>query len=266
MAGTASQMSAMSALYANTVLLYRHMNVRGPSAAVVSIGDEVLRGETVDTNRAFLGARLTERGVVVRLGLTIPDEQATIITYLRDLVPRHDSVLVCGGIGPTPDDVTRPAVAEAMGRRLILHEEAARIYAEKHGGRLNRGQQDMCRLPEGCELIWSSHSVSPGFIVENVYVFPGVPHILASMWEAVAGRFSGVPLHVVRFRTHVGESHWAHVMAQYIAEHPALQFGSYPKLEDRWVVEVVVRGAEPEAAKRVAAQLAAEIEAQSATD
>ena len=237
------------------------MRTQVPSAAILSIGDEVLRGDTVDSNSAFLARELTARGVLVKLMATIPDEHDTIVDYLRRFSAGHDFVLSCGGIGPTPDDVTRQAVAAAFGLELEVSEAAVAGYARNRGTELNPGQREMCRLPAGCELIWGKGLMAPGFRVENVYVFPGVPKIMEAMWHAVAERFNGTPWHVVRFKTHTGESRWAHIMEEYVKRYPQLSIGSYPKLGETWWSEVAVRGHDAAEVERVAAEFQAEIDA-----
>jgi molybdenum cofactor synthesis domain-containing protein len=237
------------------------MGIQVPTAAILSIGDEVLRGDTVDTNSAFLARELTARGVQVTLMATIPDEHDVIVDYLRQFSAAHDHVLSCGGIGPTPDDKTRQAVAAAFGRELEFNVEALAGYARNRGTELNPGQREMCHLPAGCELIWGEGLMVPGFRVENVYVFPGVPKIMEAMWRAIAARFSGQPWHVVRFKTYTGESHWAHIMAAYMERYPQLGIGSYPKLGETWWSEVAVRGLDTDEVERAAAEFKAEIDA-----
>lgn len=220
---------------------------------VISIGDELLRGDTADTNMAFLCGELTARGVVVQRGLTLPDIYSVIVAEVRACAALYDHVLTGGGIGPTPDDMTRPAVAEALGRQLELHEAALERYQRDRGTVLNDGQREMCRLPAGCELVWASHPCPPGFIVGNVVVLPGVPVVLKDMWARIADRFNGTPFHSQRFRAGAGESRWAHVMREFVERYPQLQFGSYPKAGQPWFAEVLVRGYDEALVQAVAA-------------
>jgi molybdopterin-biosynthesis enzyme MoeA-like protein len=196
--------------------------------------------------------------VEVRRCLVIPDELEQIVTDIRRSSAEFDWVIACGGIGPTPDDLTRQAVAAAFGVPLELRQEALAEYARRRGVELNPGQQEMCRLPAGAELVWSEFASPPSFFVRNVLVLPGVPQILESMFVAAAHRFSGVPRFSQTFRTSLGESRWAHVMARQIALHPALKFGSYPKLDREWWVEVRIEG--PDAAEVALAAAAMERE------
>ena len=236
------------------------MHVQVPTAAILTIGDEVLRGDTINTNATFLGAELTRRGVAVKLTVTITDNLGEIVRYVGELSATFDHVIVSGGIGPTPDDVTRPAIAEAFGQNLEFNQEALQRYAEKANRQLNPGQREMCRLPADCELLWGQHSVAPGFRVQNVYVFPGVPEVLKDMWLAVAGRFSGPAVYEARFKTRIGESRWAHVMARFVNDYNELSIGSYPQLAGNWFAEVVVRGHDAELVNSVAAKLQQEID------
>lgn len=238
------------------------MSAAAPRAVIVSIGDELLRGDTVDGNAAFLAKELTARGVAVKFGLTLPDEIDVIVREVRALLPQYDLIFVGGGIGPTTDDVTRQALAAAFGRELELYPAAVEHYTRFIGQPLNAGQRAMCTLPAGSELWWSPRAAAPAFRIDNVYVMPGVPQIMRWMWAEIAERFSGVPQHVARFRASCGESRFMHVMEQFVAAHPGLTFGSYPKMDDSgWWAEVMVRGADAAEVERVAAAFEAGIEA-----
>jgi molybdenum cofactor synthesis domain-containing protein len=224
-------------------------------AALVSIGDELLRGDTVDTNKAFLARELTARGVSVEFGLTLPDVQCVIVRELRALLPLFDVVFTGGGIGPTTDDLTREAVAETFGRELVLYPEAEERYSRFIGRPLNAGQRAMCTLPAGCELIWSEQCAAPAFRTGNVYTLPGVPKIMQLMWFEIAPRFEGRPWHSVRFRAACGESTFAPVMRDFVQRYPHLGFGSYPKLDDSgWWAQILVRGRNAAEVERVACE------------
>ena len=234
-------------------------------AALLTIGDEVLRGDTVDTNKAFLGTELTARGIQVCLAVTIPDDVNTISDWVRRLSADYDYVFCCGGIGPTPDDKTRPAIAAAFGLGLAVYKEELARFEREHGITLNAGQREMWNLPAGCELLWGEGVRMPGCRVENVYVFPGVPAVMQAMWHWVADRFQGVPRHVVKFESRARESLFSAVMADYIARYPELEFGSYPRLKNGWSVMIAIRGVDAGLVERVAVEFKQAIEATSAS-
>ncbi len=241
------------------MLLYRAMGRGSITAGLIAIGDEILRGDTADTNSHFLCKELYARGVEVQRCVVLPDELQQIVPALRSFSERFDWAIACGGIGPTPDDLTRQAAAEACGVQLELNQQAVAEYRRRRGPDLNEGQLEMCRLPKGAELVWSEFASPPAFILRNLLVLPGVPQILKSAWLAVAGRFAGAEKHCRVFRTSTGESRWAHVMAQFIAQYPQLKFGSYPKMDREWWVEVRIEGQDAAMVEAAAAALEREI-------
>jgi molybdenum cofactor synthesis domain-containing protein len=230
------------------------------TAGIIAIGDEILRGDTRDTNSGFLCRELYARGVEVRRCVVLPDELEQLVPALRSFTAEFDWVVACGGIGPTPDDLTRQAAAEALGAQLVLDEQASAEYARRRGAPLNEGQLEMCRLPEGAELVWSKFASPPAFFLRNLLVLPGVPQILKSSWSAVADRFAGAERFCRIFRTGTGESRWAHVMLRFIEQYPQLKFGSYPKMDREWWVEVRIEGPDMETVEAAATALEDEIE------
>jgi molybdenum cofactor synthesis domain-containing protein len=215
------------------------------TAALLIIGDEVLRGETQDTNSAFLCRELAARGTPVGLIVTVPDDRDGIVAELQRLrATGYSPILTSGGIGPTPDDLTRQAVAQAFGVDLLLNQTAVRRYEELSGQPLNEKQLEMCRLPGEAEPIFGEGTGAPGFALEDVYVLPGVPDVLRSMFERVADRFRGTPEHVERFMAQRRESEFAALMEEYQLAYPELKFGSYPRrtADGGWEVEIRVRG------------------------
>jgi molybdenum cofactor synthesis domain-containing protein len=171
--------------------------------AIVTVGDELLAGETENTNATWLARQLTERGATVTRVLTIPDDRATIARYVGEFVDDFEAVIVSGGIGDTPDDVTLEAVADALDRELVVQDEVreavaakARRYREENPERYERHDFDLdfaetAALPAGATALQTEASFNPGCVVENVYVFPGFPEELRVMFDAVAGEFGG---------------------------------------------------------------------------
>jgi molybdenum cofactor synthesis domain-containing protein len=163
--------------------------------AVVTVGDELLSGDTVNTNAAWLGERLHERGVDVERMTTVPDRVVDVAGVIEEYRTAYDAVVVTGGLGPTHDDLTMEAVAVAFGRDVLEHEEAL-TWLEAEGGYaredLTEGTAD---LPEGARVLHNRVGVAPGAVVDSVYVLPGVPAEMKAMFESVAGEFSGTVSH-----------------------------------------------------------------------
>jgi molybdenum cofactor synthesis domain-containing protein len=227
-----------------------------PSAAILVIGDEVLRGETQDCNSHFLALRLTAAGVAVDRISTVPDELDTVAREVAALSATHDHVFTSGGIGPTPDDITRLAVARALRLPLELHKDALQLMRQRVGGEPSAGQMEMCRWPAGAQVLWTQSGVPSGCLVRNLLVMPGVPQILEAIFDQTAHLFRGEPEHTVCFEVHARESDFAALLATFVEAHPELKFGSYPtRLETGWRVELRVRGDNAEQVVTVAAEL-----------
>jgi molybdenum cofactor synthesis domain-containing protein len=195
--------------------------------ALVSVGDELLAGDTVNTNAAWLGTRLTERGANVERAVVVPDRIDEIAATIATLHERYDAVLVTGGLGPTHDDMTMDAVARAFDRDLEASAEAVE-WLEAHGGYeredLATGTTD---LPAGARVLHNEEGVAPGCIVESVYVFPGVPNEMKAMFESVAEEFSGTIEHVETVHADEPESALLDRIKE-VRERFDVSVGSYP--------------------------------------
>lgn len=159
--------------------------------ALVTVGDEILAGDTVNTNAAWLGQQLAERGVDVGRVTVVPDSVRDIARLVNEQRAEFDAVIVTGGVGPTHDDVTMDGVAAAFGRGLEESEAALEWLAEA-GGYVREDLADgTTDIPAGAEFIRNPNGVAPGCHIGNVYVFPGVPEEMKGMFEVVADDFSG---------------------------------------------------------------------------
>ncbi|MBV0922886.1 competence/damage-inducible protein A [Halomicroarcula limicola] len=159
--------------------------------AVVTVGDELLAGETVNTNAAWLGRQLAERGVTVERTTVVPDRTADIARVVNEYHADYDAVIVTGGLGPTHDDVTIEGVAAAFGREVVESEEALAWLAENGGYTREDLADGTGEVPEGSRVLPNHDGVAPGCVVENCYVLPGVPDEMKRMFEEVADEFSG---------------------------------------------------------------------------
>ncbi|WP_114577581.1 molybdopterin-binding protein [Saliphagus sp. LR7] len=162
--------------------------------ALLTVGDELLAGDIADTNAAWLAARLAERGVSVREILTLPDTVEVIASRLGDLAERSDAVIVTGGVGGTPDDVTMDAIAAAFDAPLTTHPEAragVERTLSKYDGDVEVDIDAWSALPEGSQAIPNEAGLSPGCRIESVYVLPGIPEEMKAMFGEIADAFDG---------------------------------------------------------------------------
>jgi nicotinamide-nucleotide amidase len=156
---------------------------------VLAIGTELLLGQIVDTNGAWIGEQLAASGIDSYEHRVIGDNQARIVAALRDLFSRADAVLVCGGLGPTQDDLTRDAIAELMGVPLVRHDDLAEHIAQMFRARVRDMPQNNLRqadVPEGGAAIPNPIGTAPGLMCDLpggkvVYAVPGVPYEMQQM-------------------------------------------------------------------------------------
>ena len=173
------------------------------NVAVLSVGDEILAGDTVNTNASWLADRIDERGGRVRRILTVPDDRDIIAGTVREWSETFDAVLVTGGIGGTPDDVTMEAVADGLDRAFVVDPdqrerlaEKARQFREENPEMVENYDLQMdldlaASLPEGGRALATDVGWAPGCAVENVYVLPGIPREMKATFELVADDFGG---------------------------------------------------------------------------
>ncbi len=196
-------------------------------AAVVTVGDELLSGDTENTNATWLCSRLTERGVDVERVVVVPDRVGEIARVVNEARADYDAVLVSGGIGPTHDDVTMEAVAAAVGVDLVRNDVALEwivedgVYARED---LASGTAD---LPAGARPLHNEVGVAPGCEIESVYVLPGVPREMRAMFSSVAEEFTGEATHREVVRADEPESALLDRLADLQERYP-VSVGSYP--------------------------------------
>ena len=172
-------------------------------AIIISIGDELTLGQAVDTNSAWLSARLAELGILTRSHLTVPDDQAAIVRAVRSATELAEWVVITGGLGPTQDDLTRQALAEVQGVPLVLHAPSlARIekFFKDRGRVMTESNRVQALAPEGAVVLDNPQGTAPGLRLgvgrALVFALPGVPvemkaiveQHLAPLIAAQAGR------------------------------------------------------------------------------
>ena len=160
---------------------------------LVTIGDELLLGFTIDTNGAFLARRLAERGIAVVRRVSVGDDLSSIATAVREALERTGAVITTGGLGPTSDDLTRDAVASVFGRELRVDETHLAWMRERWRSRFGRDMPESNRqqamIPVGARRLDNRHGSAPGVFLEDhrgfVVLLPGVPRELRGMTEDI---------------------------------------------------------------------------------
>ena len=157
---------------------------------VVAVGTELLLGQIVDTNSAWMGEQLALRGIEHLRQTKVGDNQARIVAALREALDRADAVIVCGGLGPTQDDITRDAIAELMGVPLERHDELVGVIRDlfaRRGRTMPENNLRQADVPKGASAIEQRTGTAPGLICpvgeKVVYAVPGVPYEMREMLE-----------------------------------------------------------------------------------
>jgi len=230
------------------------------TAALVVIGDEILSGRTQDRNIAQVAAWLNDQGIRLAEVRVVPDDQRRIADAVNALRGAHDYLFTTGGIGPTHDDITVDSIAAAFGVPVVVHPEARRILEEYYaarGSEVTEARLRMARVPQGAELIANPTSGAPGVRIGNVYILAGVPHIAASMLEALTGTLEGGrPMVSVTLGAYAAESEVADLLRETENRHPGVAIGSYPFFKDgRYGANFVMRSEDGAAARRCADEL-----------
>ena len=220
---------------------------------ILSTGDELLTGQVVDTNSAWLMDRLWDLGVMVRRKTLVGDDRTDLLAALRETTARADVVVMSGGMGPTEDDLTAECVAAAMGVPLELHEPSLRTIEErfrKFGREMTPNNRKQALFPRGAEVIPNRFGTAPGFAVllgrALVVCLPGVPvefHGLSEEWvlPRIAARLGAVPAARVLKLFGVPESHADHLMRPVMDDpaHRGVRWGyraHWPEVHVKWTV------------------------------
>lgn len=218
-----------------------------PTAAMLVIGDEILSGRTRDANMYHLAGLLTEAGITLAEVRVVSDDTAAIIAAVNGLRAQYDHLFTSGGIGPTHDDITAEAIAQAFGVGISVRDDARALlqaHYDRAGLPFNDARQRMARIPDGASLIDNPISTAPGFTLQNVHVMAGVPAIFQAMMASVLPTLTGgQPLISETLRVNRGEGDIAGPFAALAAEYADLSMGSYPFTQNGvYGANLVIRG------------------------
>ena len=215
------------------------------TASLVIIGNEILSGRTQDKNINYIAKELFKSGISLQYVCVIPDVQKKIINTVRNLKKSYDFIITTGGIGPTHDDITAESISMAVKKKYSLNKGAIKElekYYKKVKSELTDARKKMAYMPVGSKLIKNSVSGAPGFIIENIFVFAGVPSIV----EAMTKEF----LKIIKVKnkfysssvvTNLFESKIAHILEEAEKTFNEVSIGSYPIFDGKpRGVEVII--------------------------
>jgi len=216
------------------------------TACLLIIGNEILSGRTKDANLQFLALELNKLGVRLMECRVIPDVEQTIVDTVNEVRRKFDYIFTTGGIGPTHDDITADSIAKAFGVGISEHPEAVARMTRHYGdpALFTPARRRMARVPHGAELVDNPVSVAPGFQIENVFTFAGIPSVMQGMFGAMKHLLiGGTPLMSRTVRTNLPEGIIAEPLGALQKRYDDLDIGSYPAFRNgRPSVSLVLRG------------------------
>ncbi|HNW89029.1 MAG TPA: competence/damage-inducible protein A [Bacteroidales bacterium] len=197
-------------------------------SSVISIGDELLIGQTINTNASFIASELNKAGIAVKSILTIADKREDILDALQQESGQSGIVLITGGLGPTRDDITKNALCEYFGSKLVMHKaslENIRKLFYKRGLKITGVNRDQALVPDNCSVIKNSLGTAPGmwFQKNNTHYIsmPGVPFEMKAMMTGeiiprlIKLKISKPIVHKTILTTGIGESALAELISEW---------------------------------------------------
>ncbi len=216
------------------------------NAKIIAIGDEILQGQTLNTNANFLAQRLTELSFFVQKVCTIGDTKIAITDALNESVAKYNLVIITGGLGPTSDDITKKVLAEFFDGELIENSDVlsdVKKFIESRGFGLNENNRKQALVPSTCEVIRNQFGTAAGMLFEkNNTIFismPGVPFEMKQMFDEgvipVLKKKIEFPTKCIKFIHTLGipEAQLAEKLEQFEAEMPSnIRMAYLPSPED----------------------------------
>lgn len=206
---------------------------RASTAAAIVIGNELLSGKVEERNMLELSRMLRELGIRFVRAVVIGDEISVIRREVEELSRTVDVVFTSGGVGPTHDDVTIEAVAQAFGVDCVVDPVLERLLKKVYGESLTEAHLRMALIPRGSELVSKSDAHWPATLVRNVFVLPGVPEIFRMKLESVRAHLTGARPFVSQAAfVNLEEVDLKERLDAVVTRHPDVEVGSYPKWRD----------------------------------
>ncbi len=202
-------------------------------AEIITIGDELLIGQVIDTNSAWMGQKLNEIGIKVRQITSISDDKLHILTTLSEAKKRADVILITGGLGPTKDDITKKTLCEFFGSELVFHEPSFKIIEEifnSRGRTITDTNRQQAFVPSKCEVLLNKNGTAPGMWFndgQTIFIsMPGVPNEMKGLMDTqvipqLRSKFNLAPIvHKTILTQGIGESFLSDMIEKWELELP----------------------------------------------
>ena len=211
---------------------------------IIIIGDEILSGKFVDENTPWLIRTCREHNLQITGIAIIRDQIDTIVQHVRDASNNATYVITTGGVGPTHDDKTIEAVAKAFNVPLIESQQLVDLINGYAKG--NKALLRMATVPENYRLLDCGPGNFPQLVVENVYIFPGVPKFLKRKLSLIIPKWEGKTIHRTKVDLTVRESLIAIELEEIQNQNPDVDIGSYPRYDDSEINTIITIDGEDE--------------------
>jgi len=199
------------------------------NATIITIGDELLIGQVIDTNSAYIAQALNKIGIAVKNRIAVGDSKQDIIASLNTASTQSKIVVITGGLGPTADDITKPLLNEYFGGKMIVHQPTldhiTDIFVNRHKRPMIDRNRKQAEVPDVCEVLFNETGTAPGMLFkkEGVLYFslPGVPHEMRYLTDnhvipVVSKQFTTQPIiHRTLLTAGIGESFLAELIAEF---------------------------------------------------
>ena len=199
------------------------------NATIITIGDELLIGQVIDTNSAYIAQALNKIGIAVKNRIAVGDSKQDILASLNAAKVNSKIVIITGGLGPTADDITKPLLNEYFGGKLIIHQPTldhiTDIFVNKHKRPMIDRNRKQAEVPDVCEVLFNETGTAPGMLFKKdgvlYFSLPGVPHEMRYLTDnhvipVISKQFTTEPIiHRTLLTAGIGESFLAELIAEF---------------------------------------------------
>ncbi len=202
------------------------------TVSIIIIGDEILSGKFRDENTPWLIERCKFLKLKIKSITIIPDNIETIASSVLKESRTSQYVFTTGGVGPTHDDMTFEGIAKAFNVKLVRNKQLEELITSWFGTTVSPDTWKMAQIPDGSILIETDKGRPPQIVVNNVYIFPGVPKLLKRKFKAVEHLFEGGESFQNQLCFDVREAHIATRLRIIQEQYPNVDIGSYPRFDE----------------------------------